>query len=44
MNQFGWVTNKVDASNHVAFVYSYDANGRLTNRWTPGQHQHQLFL
>jgi RHS repeat-associated protein len=34
-NQFGWVTNKVDALTNVAFVYAYDANGRLTNRWTP---------
>jgi RHS repeat-associated protein len=34
-DQFGRVTNKVDASANVIFVYSYDADDRLTNRWTP---------
>ncbi len=29
------MTKKVDASNNVAFLYAYDANGRLTNRRTP---------
>ena len=34
-DSFGRVTNKVDAAGVVAFVYQYDANNRLTNRWTP---------
>jgi RHS repeat-associated protein len=34
-DQFGRVTNKVDAAGVVDFVYQYDAAGRLTNRWTP---------
>lgn len=34
-NQYGWMTKKVDASNNVALLYAYDANGRVTNRWTP---------
>jgi len=28
------VTNKVDALTNVLFVYRYDADGRLTNRWS----------
>jgi len=31
---FGRVTNKVDAANNVLFVYKYDFNNRLTNRWS----------
>lgn len=31
---YGRVTNKVDASSNVLFVYKYDANNRLTNRWS----------
>ncbi len=34
-DQFGRVTNKVDAAANVIFVYGYDADNRLTNRWTP---------
>ena len=34
---FGRVTNKVDAAGVVDFVYQYDANNRLTNRWTPAK-------
>jgi RHS repeat-associated protein len=34
-DSFGRVTNKVDALNRVAFNYAYDADNRLTNRWTP---------
>jgi RHS repeat-associated protein len=34
---FGRMTNKVDASGQTVFGYSYDANGRLTNRWTPAK-------
>ncbi len=32
---FGRVTSKVDALNHTMFNYAYNANGWLTNRWTP---------
>jgi RHS repeat-associated protein len=34
-DQFGRTTNKLDAAGSVIFVYSYDADNRLTNRWTP---------
>jgi RHS repeat-associated protein len=34
-NQFGWLTNKIDALNRNAFRYLYNANGWVTNRWTP---------
>ena len=34
-DQYGRVTNKVDAANNTLFLYGYDANDRLTNRWTP---------
>jgi len=33
----GRVTNKLDAASTVIFRYGYDANGRLTNRWTPAK-------
>jgi len=36
-DQFGRVTNKVDALTNIIFVYKYDANNRLTNRWTPAK-------
>ncbi len=36
-DQFGRVTNKVDASGVTNFVYQYDADNRLTNRWTPAK-------
>jgi RHS repeat-associated protein len=32
---FGRMTNKVDALNRTIFTYAYDADNRLTNRWTP---------
>jgi len=32
---FGRVTNKLDTLNHALFNYAYDADSRLTNRWTP---------
>jgi len=31
---FGRATNKLDAVNAVVLRYKYDANGRLTNRWS----------
>jgi len=31
---YGRVTNKVDAAANVLFVYQYDPNDRLTNRWS----------
>lgn len=31
---FGRVTNKVDAATNVLFVFKYDLNHRLTNRWS----------
>jgi RHS repeat-associated protein len=34
-DQFGRVTNKLDASSSLIFLYKYDFNNRLTNRWTP---------
>jgi YD repeat-containing protein len=36
-DSFGRVTNKVDAAGITNFVYQYDANNRLTNRWTPAK-------
>src|SRR4030095_7164300 len=36
-NQYSRVTNKTDAAGNVIFTYAYDANGRLTNRWTPAK-------
>jgi RHS repeat-associated protein len=34
-DQFGRATNKIDAANNLIFIYAYDPNNRLTNRWTP---------
>jgi RHS repeat-associated protein len=34
---YGNVSNKVDATNNLIFVYLYDADNRLTNRWTPAK-------
>jgi len=34
---YGNVTNKVDAANNLIFAGQYDANNRLTNRWTPAK-------
>ncbi len=34
-DSFGRVTNKVDALNRTVFIYAFDADNRLTNRWTP---------
>jgi RHS repeat-associated protein len=34
---YGRVIKKWDAAGNLIFQYVYDANGRLTNRWTPGQ-------
>jgi len=34
-NQYGWLTNKVDGLTRNAFQYAYNANGWITNRWTP---------
>ena len=34
---FGRVTNKVDAAGVIQFVYQYDANDQVTNRWTPAK-------
>jgi len=31
---YGRMTNKVDAANNVLFVYQYDSDNRLTNRWS----------
>jgi len=36
-NQYGWLTNKVDGLNRNAFQYAYNANGWITDRWTPEQ-------
>ena len=34
-NQYGWLTNKVDGLGRNAFQFTYNANGWVTNRWTP---------
>lgn len=34
-DQYGRVTNKLDAANNLIFAYQYDDDNRLTNRWTP---------
>jgi hypothetical protein len=31
---FGGVTNKLDTAGNILFVYKYDADNRLTNRWS----------
>jgi len=36
-DQFGRVTNKLDATSAELFRYTYDANGRFTTRWTPAK-------
>ncbi len=36
-DQYGRGTNKVDAASNIIFVYKFDANDRLTNRWTPAK-------
>lgn len=33
-DSYGRVTNKVDAANNLLFVYKYDPDNRLTNRWS----------
>lgn len=33
-DSYGRATNKVDASSNVIFVYQYDPDNRLTNRWS----------
>lgn len=34
-DEYGRVTNKLDAASTLIFIYGYDANGRLSSRWTP---------
>jgi RHS repeat-associated protein len=34
-DEFGRATNKLDQAGAVIFIYQYDADDRLTNRWTP---------
>jgi len=34
-DEYGRITNKVDAANNIILICRYDPNGRLTNRWTP---------
>jgi len=36
-DEYGHVTNKLDANGAEMFRYRYDADGRLTNRWTPAK-------
>lgn len=36
-DQYGRSTNKVDAAGNVIFICQYDADNRLTNRWTPAK-------
>ena len=42
-DQYGRATNKVDAANSVIFVYKYDPDNRLTNRWTPAMGNSSVF-
>ena len=35
---YGRVTNKVDQVGDTILRYGYDANSRLTNRWSAGEH------
>jgi RHS repeat-associated protein len=34
-NQYGWLSNKVDALSHEVLRYTHDPNGQIINRWTP---------
>jgi len=36
-DEYGWMTNKVDAAGITNWVYRYDADDRVTNRWTPAK-------
>jgi RHS repeat-associated protein len=36
-DQYGRVTNKLDAASNLIFKYQYDSDNRLTNRWTPAK-------
>ncbi|HKW30123.1 MAG TPA: RHS repeat-associated core domain-containing protein [Verrucomicrobiae bacterium] len=36
-DQYGNVTNKLDANSTLIFVYQFDADNRLTSRWTPAK-------
>lgn len=36
-DQFGRTTNKVDAATNTIFIFGYDPNNRMTNRWTPAK-------
>jgi RHS repeat-associated protein len=36
-DEYGRVTNKVDAAANIIFKYAYDGDNRLTNRWTPAK-------
>jgi RHS repeat-associated protein len=36
-DQYGRVTNKLDAAGNLIFKYQYDSDDRLTNRWTPAK-------
>ncbi len=36
-DSYGRVTNKLDNSGITNFVYQYDVNDRMTNRWTPAK-------
>ena len=34
-NQYGWLMSKLDTSNRVTLTLAHDADGNVTNRWTP---------
>ena len=36
-DEYSRVTNKTEHAGNVVFAYRYDANGRLTSRWTPAK-------
>ena len=35
-SQYGWLTNKLDNNGNPIIIYTYDVDGRLTNRWMVG--------
>jgi RHS repeat-associated protein len=35
-NQYGWLIGKTNTLGSAMILYSYDANGRVTNRWMAG--------
>ena len=36
-NEYGWLTSQLDGNGDNVVRYAYDANGRVTSRWTPAK-------